>query len=379
MARYIDSGVGDPSHSIGLWLEENLGGDILGFHAQMAFFKYGALEPFAKTIKAVAGAAKPVHLILGSNNGSLTRIDLERVLPLVQGTGDGKLVVVAYANAQFHPKTILISRADGTATAVVGSANLTDGGTARNVEAGVILESQDDGMSVIDDIREATDRWLGLDEDGVFPIDSMGEIEKLARGGVINVPQPPAPPTPEGVIRRGAKRIRVGRRKRFWSIAARPAPVAGVPAVGATVAIWAKKLPSSDAQQVTGSTNPTGKLRLAKARHSIDPKTFFRDDLFSAATWQAEVRSDGKTYEVALVDFEVTIGRRPLGTLTLKVDHALHRVAGQANVPTVLSWGSDLGKELRQHNHTDDWVVIERDARGRFSLKIQATKPPSSP
>lgn len=377
MARYIDSGSGDPSQSIGLWLEENLSLEVVGFHAQMAFFKYGAIKPFVSIIDKVAKSGHPVHFVLGSNNGSLTKIDLERTFPLVRGAPDGKLVVVAYSNAQFHPKTILITRPNGTATAVVGSANLTDGGTARNVEAGVILESQDDGMEVFDEVRAATDRWLKLEEDGVFPVGSWDDIETLTKGGVINVPQPQTPPTPEAVIRRGLKRIRIGRRKRFWSAtSATPSPA---PPTGLAVTSWAKRLPSSDAQQVTGSTNPTGKLRLAKARHDIDPKTFFRSELFAPATWQAEVRSDGKTYEVALVDFEVAIGNKSLGTLTLKVDHALHRVADQANVATVLSWGSELGKELRKKNHVDHWVVIEGDAQGRYSLKIQAGKPVSAP
>jgi HKD family nuclease len=49
---------------------------------------------------------------------------------------------VAPRNPVFHPKVILVERADNSRFAIVGSGNLTGGGLSRNVECGVLLEDQ---------------------------------------------------------------------------------------------------------------------------------------------------------------------------------------------------------------------------------------------
>src|SRR5690606_7047326 len=108
----------------------------------------------------------------------------------------------------------------------------------------------------------------------------------------------------------------------------------GGPVAPAGVLSWTKRLSPSDAQQVGSGTNPTGKLRLAKADNPIDHKTWFRETFFEDENWTTQMRN-GRPYEVASVDFDISIGGSSIGTRTLIVDHAPHRVASQNNVPTV--------------------------------------------
>jgi hypothetical protein len=128
-------------------------------------------------------------------------------------------------------------------------------------------------------------------------------------------------------------------------------------------------LSSSDAQQVKSGTNPTGKLRLSKAWHDIDHKTWFRDVFLDGIPWQSEVRQ-GNTYEVANVRFQVIVDDREIGNFSLAIDHAPHRVADQNNVPTVLAWGPELMEILRRTNYSGKTVQLTRAPDGTFELSL---------
>lgn len=84
-------------------------------------------------------------------------------------------------------------------------------------------------------------------------------------------------------------------------------------------------------------------------------------------------------YDVAEIEFYVTIREEKLGKLKLKVDHAMHREAEQNNVTTVLAWGSKINHLLTSKSHIDDWVLIERGKDGSFKLTIQEEKPNWTP
>jgi hypothetical protein len=137
---------------------------------------------------------------------------------------------------------------------------------------------------------------------------------------------------------------------------------------------WFKQMQSSDAQWVSERTNPTGKLRLSQAGFPIDHRKYFRYQLFDNQVWNSVTRS-GNTYNIATIPFDVTVRGKHLGSQPLVIDHAPHREAGQNNVPTVLAWGTVLNRLLTSSSHIGDWVVIERDTSGSFSLTIQQTRP----
>jgi hypothetical protein len=400
MVRYVDSAHGE-GDGLGAWLETNLLVDSQALLIQSAWFSYGTLGAFAGVVAVLVERSAELSFVIGSNVGSLTKVDLERLWNLVAPGDNSRLAVIRYRNATFHPKVFYIEREDGSRTALIGSANLTPGGTEWNVEAGIVLDTRDgDDEGAFDDIRAAIGAWFERDEDGVFRVEGQDTIDALADDGVIDVPQPKRviePDQPAGKDTEGGDDTHtpsvIGLRKRFWKPPSAPPPepvgaVEGEEALeepttvpeplqpAAADARWAKRLSPSDAQQPPqAGTNPTGKLRLTKAGLDIDHITHFRHQLFGDETWEAEVRTGNVTYEVAMVDFRVLIGGQDLGTHTLMIDYALHRVANQANVPTVLAWGTELGRELARTSRAGEWVVIERLPGPTYRLTIQPDAP----
>lgn len=162
-------------------------------------------------------------------------------------------------------------------------------------------------------------------------------------------PQPPAPPT----------------------AAAPPPQSPPAPAAPTVMATWSKPMSRADAQQPSSPrTNPTGLLRLAKAGHDIDHRTWFRQVMFGPAPWSPQIDGEGNPIEVASVPFVVTTNGAPTGTFNLVVDHAPHREEEQNNVTTILHWGRDMGAILRGTSYYQKTVTISRLSDGTYRLDI---------
>ncbi len=289
------------------------------------------------------------------------------------------LTVVAYGNALFHPKVAHVIRADGAEAAVVGSANLTSAALGANVEAWVEMSSgtpADNG--VLAEIVRATDWWHSSNESGIFQIASSIDADRLQKQGVLITQRTQRERSSTfhapSIAARGSRGRRWGpllskeiaeEEGERLDDRADPSPI---------IHRWCKKLSRSDALQTATGTNPTGTLRLGRARHQIDQNTWFRELLFGSAKW-ISISRRGKEYEEAHVTFNVEFPERDSDQQVLLVDHAPHREAGQNNVVTLIHWGLTLGQWLQGNDQTDKWVVIERDDEGEYRLRIEDTEP----
>lgn len=398
MIRYFDTGHGGPDECLGRWLDQEVVDGIRSFRGQFGFYDGAALRKYLPTLQAMLAGGGVLRLVIGANSGDPpTTDDLTALLPLV-GHGDrGKLTVVGFSNALFHPKTLHVVRANGSAVAVVGSANLTAKGLGHNVEAGLLIESSPYTEPAVQRIAQAIERWANCADGGVHQVRTADDIEAMTMLGLIVTP---------GMRRRLRSRQQAqvapggrGTRTRGWQplptalpaidlpegegtgeappavlTAALAEQIVTAPAPAAVALRWAKMLKGSDAQQVPAGTNPTGKLRLGQAGFPIEQETYFRETFFGDLAWvQSERR--GVAYEEVHVPFRVSRHGGPWVPMTLRVDHAPHRVAEQNNVPTVLSWGSELGSWLREHSQVGNWVVFEKDVNGDYWLSVRAAKP----
>lgn len=389
---YLDSGVGGPEECLGRWLDGELLDGIRAFRGQFGFFDLSALRKFLPVLQAMVDNGGIFRLVIGANNGDPASIaDVNALLPLVTGDGNARLAIVGLSNALFHPKTLHLVRANDTPVGVVGSANLTSKGLGHNVEAGIVIESSDANRHALDRIGAAIDYWFDCADAGVYEIASDADAARLVEMGLI---------VPASTRRRlrSANRARgtvVGRGTRTagWRPPQTPGVdeppeveggepqefAGGLPAERAAIAArWCKLLRSSDAQQVRQGTNPTGKLRLAKARFGIDQTTYFREEFFGTEEW-IEVDRRGTMYEEAHVRFTIARPGHEATNVTLRVDHAPHRVADQNNVPTVLGWGHEIGQWLRNNDQAGRWAVLEKDLDGHYWLSFQADKPEWAP
>lgn len=387
--RYLDSGARDGTDCLGRWLDSELVEGIRSFRGQYGYFDIHAMHKYLRPLEVSLARGGLMRLVLGSNAPDPpSTADLEPLLEL-QAAGDAKITVVAFANALFHPKVTHIQRRDGSACAAVGSANLTVSGLGHNVEAVVILEDEPASREALDCMAATIDSWSTNDDPGVYQIQSRADLDTLVALGLLVSPQS------RQLARRGAQREGTltgrGHRRRTWRPPplhpplevreALPATEWGLPAAlqrTEIVSRWAKRLPSSDAQQVQPGTNPTGKLRLAKAGFPIDHGTYFRYTLFGQEDWIRTERN-GKPHDEASVPFYVSLDGEQWESYILRIDHAPHREANQHNVPTVLSWGAALGAYLHSNDRTGHWVTIEKDQAGNFWLTLQPGRPAWAP
>ncbi len=137
---------------------------------------------------------------------------------------------------------------------------------------------------------------------------------------------------------------------------------------------WFKKLPPDNAQHPRrATTNVTGSLRLTKAGHPIDFRTYFRDSFFRGLPWGPDTRPQRAGGEAVEVDFTVSLPGQPEKKARLLVAHDPRRVAGQNNFATSVHWG-ELMPDMRATDYTDYFVTLERYSDDSFRLVIAPTE-----
>jgi hypothetical protein len=313
-----------------------------------------------------------VRVLVGSNEGTTRQSEMVALLAAVgQARPRLNVGVVSFADGYFHPKTIHVVRNDGSAAAYVGSANLTGAGAALNVEAGIVLDTRDgDDRRVLQSVRDAVDWWFAARRPGLHLVSTAAHLAALARAGVLDVPQPPRPRsvvTRSGVGGRGPSLRPLVKLPR--STPPPSPPLSPVGSGAPTPVRWTKKLSASDAQRKrTG--NQRGSITLVQAGAPIDPKTYFRNDLFGGAAWRRGVTATGQPLEIARVRFEVSLPGQRRRRMDLEVSHAPNREAAQSNYTTLLHLGP-LSQHFTVQNMTGRQLTIERRADGSFGLSVR--------
>ncbi len=415
----------DEAESAGSLLKEMLDDpELSSLTIVVAWVRYRGLLRLKTDIDAFRKRGGTVRAILGINEGGATRPGLLGILR----TSDDAYIFHDRGGGTFHPK-IYLGEGDEKAVLLVGSSNLTPGGLFINVEASTstlfelpdeskhpaLLAAQQFIARLIEDedackpltestlkslLKDARYRIAGhernrprssarlpgadpedIDETGSID-DSSEEPQLFSRSRRTRAVIPPL----TQADREELASLEIADPEELTPAAPRraqdmtPPPEradepsqSGSSTTLTTDDFWTKEMSPSDAQQGSGSatTKPTGLLRLTQESHEIDPQTWFRRTLFrTPVAWRNSIDRRGNPIEVAEVEFEVHIKGVTRGTFVLKVDHAPHREALQRNIPTILHWGSDLGKELRRTDYSGQMLTVERLDGGRYLLTI---------
>jgi hypothetical protein len=383
--RYIDTGSRDPNEALGVWLRKVLDGTVVALRWQTGFFSAKALGLFVSTFEDLHKANLLLRVLVGSNDGTTPRADVENLLRLSGPARSNRQIgIVSFDSGYFHPKTIHIGRRDGSTAAYVGSANLTESGIASlHVEAGVLLDTRDrDDPAVIARIADAVDWWFTAPRDGLNSVNASADLDPLVADGVLDVPCPPTPSRPPPKTTKGRKR-RGFSLKPLVKLPGLPGvppkrasgpvsgPMAAIPvAPAAKPAKWGKHLTNSDAQRKrTG--NQRGSITLVQAGHAINAQIYFRKDFFVAASWKTETTHTGRTREVAHVPFNVKFLGRNLGLQQIMITHASNRESGQANYTSLLHLNSTLAPLFSKVDVSKKWIQLDRLADGSYSLEIR--------
>jgi HKD family nuclease len=189
MTEYIDSASQQNSDFIRHWLDKNLTSKTKLFFVQSGYFSYAGIEPFNQFLKGMIKSGGSVKFVLGSNNGSLQAQDANKVLKIVKGKAGCSFTIVSFKNAEFHPKCYYIKRSETSETAIVGSGNLTSLGIGLNIEAAIILDTDNgDSALLVQKIRDAISKWETLNEsDGAYTIITTQDIKDLQQSKIIDL------------------------------------------------------------------------------------------------------------------------------------------------------------------------------------------------
>jgi hypothetical protein len=393
--RYLDTGSRDPNQALGAWLAAMSHDEsVSAVRLQSGFFGAEALGYFAEVFQRLAGADGPVSLLVGSNDGTTKRRDVELLLELAGPPREGRrLGVVAFDNAYFHPKTFHFERSDGSAAAYVGSANLTrSGATSLHVEAGVVLDTSDgDDPAVLSSVRDAIDWWFEAMPDGLTLVTDLADLDELVARGRLDVPRPPLVRSVKAPSSTGpTERITLSPLTSIPAVPATAAPEASrgseppaesaepsgqqpgiaalLPSGPVTTAEWSKSLSRSDAQRKLRG-NQRGSITLVKSRYPIDVQNYFRFDLFGSCSWQPDTSRTGQHLETAAVPFRTTVLGRDLGIVHFDISYGSNREADERNYTTLLHLGP-LGPEFAAQDMTGRTLRLERRSDGTFALTI---------
>ncbi|HEX4806850.1 MAG TPA: phospholipase D family protein [Conexibacter sp.] len=360
----------------------------------VAWTRFGGLVRIADELRGFRARGGRARLITGIDEGGATRPGLALALLLF----DDVMILHDAGGRTFHPKVYL---AEGTSAArlLVGSSNLTAGGLYFNFEASVELrfslpaDGRDPALVGARAYLEALEgdacsdvltpealnvlaadpryriaaterRRVAADSDSRPTVDTDAAVDQPSVAFPPSSTATSFPPPLDGDQRR--------LRRELEGAASAPLPASRgpQPAVSA-VARWTKILAPTDAQRPPKSgSNPTGNLRLVRARQPIDQTTWFRHELFARCDWQPRLDRRGNPIEVATVAMDVVVRGVALGALDITVDHAAHRESGQDNHTTVLHWGPVLGPMLRAADLTGATLAIVRLVDGTFRLTI---------
>jgi len=367
----------------------------------VAWAKHSGFSRLSSDLLRFKSGGNASLLIVGIDEAGATRQGLENALELF----DHVYVLHDKSGRTFHPKLYVLENSRN-ACLIVGSNNLTAGGVYFNYEAFVVVELDRSALEdeeLLQEVYRYIERLLvdntcleltnenvhlliggdryGISDEARPRVRQKGRVVSEDSDSAIDAGEAPLFGTsherkkadPRRTVRRAATRDGV-----FRELLGENAPASGLSreAVGATdsgspvVRRWFEQLTNSDSQQPQlRNSNPTGNMRLTKARLAIDHTTYFRQVFFELEEW----RTLRGTLEEADVRFDVFLREEHLGVITLKVDHDPKRIANQKNAPTFLHWGEQLGERLRQRNFAGAYVTLEQLRDGSYRLSIAGT------
>lgn len=189
MVRYIDTGNRSANHALGSWLANEASGHVNHLRLQTGYFSLNGLAPIVPVLQNVSTRAASFSAVIGSNEADTLGTDLTQTCSLLgMPNPNVNLGVVSFSNGLFHPKLVHITRSDGSQTAYVGSANLTDAGVSGlNIEAGIILDTADgDAPQTLHEIAGRVDAWFAGGVPGFFSIKSNSDVAALVSGNILS-------------------------------------------------------------------------------------------------------------------------------------------------------------------------------------------------
>lgn len=387
--RFLGQGFTDISNeSVGQLIIDSLADETFShFTVIVAFASEGGVRSIIDHLKNAKKHLTNIEFYIGVDQQATSH----EALNLLLESGVDSYIYHTVSHIIFHPK-IYIFEGEKQGKIIIGSSNLTIQGLFQNMEASLVVDfeiNNEHGINLLNQIKNyyrflldktaanvqslTTDLIQQLIDAEVIPKEQKRRATSQTKD---KSPQDqqlfsevkkifPAVTIPKAAPKSGKKKIPKSTKKSI------------IPK-GKQTLVWQKKnLPNSDAQQVSGQTNPTGVLRLAQARFKvndilIDFKTYFRNEIFNQLNWTQRARVQNSPLEEVYANFQIEIDGISKGVFNLRISHDPDRVAGQNNVPTTLHWGNAINS-IREQNIKGKTLSLFRieGKTGLFLIKIE--------
>jgi hypothetical protein len=364
--RYIDTGSRNPDEALGAWLSGLPLTSATSFRMQTGYFSsdpLSVLHPLLDRLSAIDG---PTAIVVGSNDAETAAED---VIELIAAAGNPRSMLrIGVAHLEgglFHPKVLHLSFGERQ-VAYVGSANFTRRGVSgHNVEAGLILDSDEsDPADELGKISTAIDSWF-LSRGGLRVVSSTAEVEALLAEGVLLDREQQRTKRREARLKREAEetakvrgfqvspllslpgsptRPKETEEDEVDDLEANPAEADVLPAAdkGWRLVWISDGLKRRDLNIPTAKyTNPTGSMGLKRGDwdDEIDHRHYFRDEVFEGLDWQPAGTS---LRETADAEVELWIDGTYRESATITITHntdTSSKTYAQRNFMSSLRWG----------------------------------------
>jgi len=364
--RFLGQGFTDISdESVGQLIIDSLADETFNqFTAIVAFASEGGVRSIIEHIENAKKHLTNIEFYIGVDQQATSHEALNLLL-------ESKIDCYIYHTVShiiFHPK-IYIFEGKKQGKIIIGSSNLTVQGLFQNMEASLVIDfemNDEQGINLLNQIKNYY-RFL-LDK-------TASNIQVLTKDLIQQLIDTEVIPKEQKRRETSQTKSKTPQEQQLFSEVKKMFPAVNIPKAapksgkrktpkstgkpispqGKQTLVWQKKnLPNSDAQQVSGKTNPTGVLRLAQARFKVNDtlinfKTYFRNEIFGQLNWTQRARAQNSPLEETHTDFQIEIDGVSKGVFNLRISHDPDRVAGQNNVPTTLHWG-DAINAIREQN-----------------------------
>lgn len=219
--RYLDPTARSFDESLLGWLLSELP-TASSLRIATGYFEGSVLDWLEEPLESLLARGGSVQALIGSNGGQTDRTDLERLRNLLARDTNSTLHVEYAEGGIFHPKVFVVANPMRVA-AHIGSANLTANGSIVNVEAGVVLETDQPGPPPEAPLNTVIASIDPAPRPDVFSIGNSGDLDRLEQIGIIGRI---AKSSPSNVSQRQADRERARRQRA--GVRTRPG-VSGIP------------------------------------------------------------------------------------------------------------------------------------------------------
>jgi HKD family nuclease len=354
--------------------------DYHTFTGMSAFATVSGVNGLAPHIEAAKQRGMAINFVVGVDQKATSKEALEAIV----GLGINSFVYHQLGGSIFHPK-IYLFEGEHKSQLIVGSSNLTKWGLYENIEASLLLEfSNDDSadLKVLNDMKASFSSLYDFSDPNLSTITpelierlvvekvvptaaqlkqnraNLDELDKETQEPTERLllewfPKRKRPRAPAAFTGKKAVKRSAGSEKEEEEIEQEEYQDEiddDTVEVDQYALVWEMRNTPGSSVQTTNrpTTKATGMLRLVQAEYRvggipIKQATYFREVVFGNLPW---LPITDKT-DIAIAKFDIVIRGQNHGQHSLKIRYKPDGAANQDNYTTGISWGTDLGRVIK--------------------------------